>query len=293
MYKLSNNTIYGNDKSLFVSNGDHNLIEISGDSIALVTEVVKGFKEEKNIDLLFEELKNNFENDRSYFDEVCTWLINNRIIKRIDDDVHKEKKLEIKTFVNRNINQLKNDFFKLVSTPNERSPLNFIFEEELIKADLIILIAPLFENLEEILRINKYSFENKIPLCHIGIESSRTITLGPLVYSELRTPCINCYVKRKLTNLKNPQKIVSFIEHVNKDLINKSYETNNPWLKIAAIQLREELEIFFNSGKKISTLLGKSVVFDYNEYSVTKSMLLRTPACEVCNNIDRYSPFNI
>ena len=291
MYKLSNNSIYGNEKSLFVSSGDHNLIEISGDSVPFVNEVINGFKEEKTIDELYNQIKNYFDNDRTYFDEVCGWLIANKIIYQKDSD-----NLEIsilKTYLSCVRGKSAGIFFEYISNRVEKSSFKFILENDLSRADLVIVVAPLFENLEEVLRINKFTFENNIPLCHVGIESSRTITLGPLTYSGLRTPCLNCYIKRKITNLKSPHKTISFIEHSNKNVIKTSTEVNSSWIKVAAINLREELEIFFGSKKRISALLGKSLIFDYNDYSITKSRLLRTPLCDVCNNLDRYSPFNI
>jgi hypothetical protein len=292
MYNLNSNTIYKNDHCLFVANGDHNLIEISGDSVLLAEYVIEGFKTEVSPDVVFDKLKNAFDNDRSYFDEICEWLVNNRIIEQVNDQLN--EKISVPTYIV-NISNRSNPLkaHKELSESSNLFQYNFIEEPNCDKAELILIFAPLFENLNEVLHINQFAYEKKIPLCHIGVDSSSVFTLGPLVYSELRTPCLNCYTKRKLTNLKKPSKTLSFIQHSNKEIIYQSDLSKSNYAKIALMHLRIELDKFFRSRRRFSSLLGKSLVFDNNDYSIVKATLLKVPDCPICNSSQNYSPFNI
>lgn len=290
MYKLANNTIYGNEKTLFISNGDHNLIEIAGDSVLQVEQVIKGFSNQTSPDVLFNEIKDTFNNDREYFDEIFQWLISNRILEEVDDQT--KDSIQIATYLLNNTSLDSDSIFNLLSETVASYKCVFKREENYMNAELILIFAPLFENLSEVLKINQFSYSNKIPVCYVGLDSSRVFTVGPLVYSELRTPCLNCYIKRKLVNLKMPQKTISFIKHPNKQLISKSSYSSIVFSKIATYHLKIELEKFYRSNKKISTLLGNSLIFDNETYNITKAKILKTSGCDICNQTQNTSPFN-
>lgn len=291
MYKLSNNTIFGNEKVLFISNGDHNLIEIVGDDVLQVEQVIKGFRHQTSPDTLYNQIKHFLNNDKEYFDDICQWLINNKIIEEVES--LSDKLLEVPTYVLGTPHDNSETVFHILKEPIESHQYHFTKEADFEKAQLILIISPIFENSSEVLRLNEFAYIKKIPICYVGFDSSPIFSIGPLVYSELNTPCLNCYIKRKLTNLQKPQKTISFVKHPNKQLIAQSNHLKNIYSKIALYHLRAELEKFFRSKRRISAMLGNSLIFDNNTYNFTKAKVLKVTTCSICNSVQTTSPFNV
>lgn len=284
--RLSNTTIYSSSTSLYITSGDHNLIEVMGADVALLEGMLAGLAAADSLDCIYERFRSDCDDDRDYFDELIAWLVEQGIIlpklspvpppvatflhaPYLSEAVRLELLTQLSGFGTRKYEPVAN------------------YQD----AHLVLMLAPLFEYQAQLQQLNRYTYQQRIPVCHIGIDTG-TFTLGPLVHPAVGTPCLNCYLRRKLSNLKDPQKTLAFIQHPNKRCLTDADPRANPYLNVALTHVAVELDKFFDYNGQISPLLGKSIVFDHLDYGVTKSKILRVPGCDVCNPAPAYSAFN-
>ena len=286
-YTLRNSSVFQGNDRIFVTNGDHHILEVSGASVHLIAEVIKGFESNSNSDQVFNRVSPAFENDRDLFNETLDWLVSNRILIESSNGSSQQKKtirVHIvsppisETDQDRICSQLSVDAYRYV-------PVNKT------DAEFILILSPLFEQFDSIKEINLWAFENKIPVCHAGIDES-TFTLGPIADSRIDTPCLNCYSKRKISNLMKPAKTINFIRFSEKKKLAAYNITKNPFFDVMLVYLRNELEKYFRSGGYLCGIIGKSIVFDNFNYEISKSKILKTPGCPVCNQELLVSPLN-
>lgn len=284
--RLSNATIYSSSTNLYITSGDHSLIEVVGDDVALVEKILAGLAAMESLDSIYERIQVELDDDRDYFDEIIAWLQEQGIVIAEPESAPQA----VATFLHAPYLKTGPSDELLVRLsglgPREYKPVSDHQE-----AELILMLSPLFEYQEEVMNLSRYAYQQRIPICHIGIDTS-TFTLGPLMDAAVGTPCLNCYLRRKLANLKNPQKTLTFIQHPNKARLVQADPQSTPYFGVALTHLAVELNKFFSSTKQSSPLLGKSIVFDHFDYSITKSKILRVPGCEVCNPTSAYSALN-
>ena len=284
--RINNAAVYSSSTGLYVANGDHNLLEIVGDDVPLVEGILLGLAAVEPLDGIFERFRVTCNNEREYFDEVVSWLVEQGILL----SAQTEDVSSITTFLHAPYleESVRAEITAHLSKTGSR---DYVPVADYKEAQLILLFAPLFEHQAEVQRLNKYAYQNQIPLCHIGVDSG-TFTIGPLVHAAIGTPCLNCYLWRKIANLKNPDKTLAFIRHPDKSKLLNTDPRSNPYFKVALTHLAVEINTFFASKGTFCTLLGKSITFNHFEYDVMKSRILRLPHCEVCSTESAYYALN-
>lgn len=283
---VSNSALYGDSKTIYVTSGDHNLVEITGDDVGVVEVIIKEILSHPSRDEVFEKIKDQIDNDKDYYDGIIEWLISSNIVEETQPISC------VPQVMNTHI------FSPYLTLASQQQALADI-DTELIKytltdinsASLIIVFAPIFEFFEEVARINAFAYKHGVTICHVGMDRS-TFTLGPICEPKINSPCLVCYAKRKLSNLKNPQKTLSFVKHANKEIANHYNLQSNQYFKIALHYLKTELEKFTLTKGSISAIIGKSLVFDNIYYNISKSKILRLPGCPACNAEEHFSPLN-
>lgn len=288
--KLHNTSIYGSATSIYVTNGDHNLVEIAGEDLSLVETVLQAIEQGQPLETIFAANEARFNHDRAYFDQVIDWLLTSKVLERVRPAAEQPQARQIATHV-----------YCPSLSPAQHQTLvadglahqHFTFAlVPLAAAELIVVFAPLFESQDEILQLNAYAYAQGIPLCHVAVDAG-TFTIGPLVDPALKTPCLCCYNQRKLANLRNARKTLSFIRHPTKTRIRHTDISQNPYLPVALTHLKVELVNYFLGNTMRSPILGKSLVFDHLDYSISASKVLCVPGCAVCNPDAYYRVFNL
>ncbi len=284
--RLTNTTVYSSPTGLYVTSGDHNLAEISGADVAIVEEVLTGLAANEPLHCIFERLKATHEDDLDYFNEILAWLLEQNIVQTETTVAMKP----VPTFLHAPYlpESARADLLAALTSYGTQA---YCLAPTYQEAAFILLLAPAFEYQAALQRLNQYAYQHDIPVCHVGVDTG-TFTIGPLVSPGLRTPCLSCYLRRKLANLKNPEKTLTFIQHANKTRLTTADPRRNPYLRIALTHLAVELDSFFKYDRQFSPLLSTSVTFEHFAYQLTKSKVLRVPDCSVCNVAPAYAAFN-
>jgi hypothetical protein len=287
-YRLRNVSTYQAENKIYVADGDHNLIEISGDSVESVTAVLNVLETTSDPDDIYQKVKSTLSADREMFDQILHWLHTNHIIERINNGEALSKKT-IPTFIHTtHLTEAERQkvFQTLTSTKFE------FIEAEKEAAKFILVVAPIFDQYSSLASINEFAYEANIPICHIGIDSE-TFTLGPLSYPHMHTPCLKCYSQRKISNLKNPKRTIEFIRYADKKKISGVRIGESPYFfTVLLTYLKMELEKFFYFNGMYCEIVGKSLMFDHFNYEITKSRVLKIPGCPVCNSEVLVAPLN-
>ena len=287
--QLHNASVHGSATSIYITNGDHSLVEIAGEDLSLVEAVLLDVEQGLPLEAVFATHEARFNGDRAYFDQVIDWLLASNVLQRVRPAGEAPPAREVPTYVYgpnlaparqaEVLAQLGHAGFAYYPAPLE-------------EARLVIVFAPLFEAQDEVLRLNAEAYGRGIPLCHLAVED-HSFTIGPLVDPAQQTPCLCCYNQRKLANLRNARKTLSFIRHPNKTRIRHKDIAASPYFGVALTHLKVELAHYFQGHAKVSPILSKSLVFDNLDYSITPSKVLRVPGCAVCNPTAFYRVFNV
>lgn len=287
-YRLRNVSTYQAENKIYVADGDHNLIEISGDSVDSVTAVLNVMETSEDPEDIYQKVKSTLSADREMFDQILHWLLTNHIIERTHDGEASVKKI-IPTFIHTShlTQEERKRVFQTIST----AKFEFV-EAEKEDAKFILIVAPVFDQYASLAAINEFAYEENIPICHIGLDSE-TFTLGPLSYPHMHTPCLKCYSQRKISNLKNPKRTIEFIRYADKKKISGVRIGENPFFfTVLLTYLKMELEKFFYFNGMYCEIVGKSLMFDHFNYEITKSRVLKIPGCPVCNADVLVAPLN-
>lgn len=284
--KLTNTSIYSSATGLYIASGDHNLVEIAGADVPLVEKILVGLANADTVEGIYEQLRAECQDDRDYFDAIVAWLLEQNIVQAQPEAARPP----VATYLH--APHLPGEArAQLLAALSAHGTQQYSLVATYAEAEFMLLLAPLFEYQAELQQLNAFAYRHHLPMCHLGVDTG-TFTIGPLINPSLRTPCLSCYLRRKLANLKNPAKTLTFIQHTNKNRLAHADPRLNPYLNVALIHLAVELDSFFKHGRAYSPLLGKSIVFEHLEYSLTKSKILRVPGCEVCNAAPAYAAFN-
>lgn len=284
---VSTINIYSSNSNLFLTDGDHNLIEISGEHVGIIEQVLAGILRRENLDFIFTEIGHLIDNDKDFFNEIIDWLVDNSIINREKNDQKKEIRV---FFENMESTSAKKDFIKILN--GENRSVSFKICDAKQSANLILYFTPIFEDFNLLKLTNEFAYKNNINLLHVGIDRA-SFTMGPLVVPKQKTPCLVCYSKRKLANMKNPEATLKFSKYANKNIIYKYQIENNKHFRTLATYIASELSKFYDSGEIYSSLIAKSIFFDNAIYEVSKSKILRLPSCITCQNNNHQTAFNI
>ncbi|MFA8298924.1 MAG: hypothetical protein ACEPOV_02055 [Hyphomicrobiales bacterium] len=298
--KLQNINIYSSLEHLYLYKGDHKLFKIEGEERQLVEYCIDAIKTSETVEEAYNKIKDKLEEDEEFFLQILEWLDENEVIELEKTD--EEEKWEVKT---KEVIVVSSGFTKeevenkIISTLNEKGRklklkqfIDVRNDEvgELEEADLILLFSPVFEHYQKVYDINRQAYEKGIMLFHVGMEQN-TITLGPVVDSGFKTPCISCYLKRKITNLSNPKDFVKFMEIHDKKSLNELKLVENKYFDLMMSLLNLELEKVFIYNGMFSPLLGNSILFDPIGMFTEKSTIVKISDCTVCNTRSHYYPF--
>jgi hypothetical protein len=287
-YRLRNVSVYQAENSIYIANGDHSLVEISGKSVNAVVSVLSALEITSSPEILYEKVKSELGGDRAIFDQIIDWLLTNKIIERTRDGEAPIKRV-VRTYIHST--HLTEDQKEKVVERLSGERYGYVRTEK-GQAEFILIVSPIFDQMSEIMKINEFAYEENIPLCHVGIDAE-TFTIGPISHAKLNTPCLKCYSQRKISNLKNPKKTIEFVRYANKKQLSSARIAENPYFyNVLLTHLKVELEKFFQTNGLFSAIVGKSLMFDHFNYEITKSKILKVPGCPVCNSEVLVAPLN-
>lgn len=288
--------IYSVNNAIYILKSDKELIKFSGKDKQIIEKIIDEFAVISDPKEVFSLIKDSLNNDLGFFYEVIEWLCENNVLVKQDQEVSKSKKINIGIYgsfvspdsviesLRKKINCI--DKVKLYST--------IAVEEgfDIDEVNAFVILSPLFTNYSTTSKLNKKLYESEIPYIHLSFEGN-SFTIGPLMHSKFGTPCLDCYKKRKLANLDNPEGLLKFINIPNKKVIAKNSDpTNSPFFKIAVEFLARELEKISSSIYPNTALLAHDVTFNGWDYTSVKNKIFKLPFCEICSNVSIEAQFN-
>jgi hypothetical protein len=271
-YKLNNVTTFkGNKKTCYFINDDI-LIEVSGEDSKIISKIISFLKDsEKSLDKIYKEFKNISKSKLldciSLMSEYGFLSIKNQDIKTVKISI-------ISNSIN-NIKVIKDVFSKKQSNNIlykfiESHKYNEINLSQIKNADLVIFTDSLFDNYDEVIYLNNELFNNDIPSVYFSTIKQKIIEIGPLTDKKLQTPCLESFLKRKISNLKNPNIFVNVMNY-QKDQIRTT--TNENIIKMGCYLLKNELDSYFMNN--FSNLLGSYFEFDTHSFEVSKNLIIK------------------
>ena len=282
--QLNNLEVWQLKETLYFKYSDGHLLKISGENVSKIKyliEFLKEEKEEKDIQELTSEKISPEE-----IKELLTFLIKNGIVipdKKTENKIHKIAfygNVEALEYIKENI-KFKNEIIW-----NNISDLNSIEN-----VDLILFIAPVFDDIKFIEELSNYSYKKQIPLFYNEL-LPLAVNIGPFVMPQMHSPSLLCYTKRKMSNVKNLQLYSEFIFSLDKTKLNNVKLTNYPFYRISIELIIKELEQYIEYDGLLSNhLIAKSVIIDFLAYNIEKSRVLKDPSSELFHSTP-FTPFN-
>lgn len=288
MLELSQATIYRADQRLFATHSDHNLIEIVGDDVPFLEVIVQGAQAGQSVEAITDKLYNDFQIEEEYATQLIDWLADSGILQR-----HHKADVE-------NVERTAYIFAPMLTWEQKKEVCETISDSHLTispsdsveGANIVLFISPILDHLSDFESVNRVAYEAGIISFHFGADL-QTFTVGPLCIPTQQTPCLHCYFKRKLVNMRNLSQTLQFIRHPNRQLVHKGTQTNNPAFQLGLTHLRHELGRILQTDYIRSALTACSVVYDTVHHEVQSSRILKMPFCPVCaKRTPFYAPFN-
>lgn len=142
---------------------------------------------------------------------------------------------------------------------------------EIKNSDLVIFTDSLFDNYDEVIFLNNEFFNNNIPSVYFSTIKQKTIEIGPLTDKNLQTPCLESFLKRRVSNLKNPDVFVDVMSYYQKDQIRTTINENV--IRMGCYLLKNELDSYFINS--FSNLLGSYFEFDTDNFEISKNLIIK------------------
>ena len=298
--KLKNLSIYSTIDHLYLNKGDHKLFKVEGEERQLVEKCIEAVKDSTTIGEAFEKVKSDLDGDEDFFLQILEWLDENEVVKleKTEEETDWEAKTKEVVVVSgalseeeaKDVIQVLKEKGRNVQLHQYISLKNEKLDEISDEADIILVFSPVFENYQKVYEINKIAYKKGILLLHIGMEQS-TVTLGPLVNPKYKTPCLSCYLKRKVTNLANPKDFVHFMEIQDRKALSELRIRENKYFDLMLSMLNLELEKAFIYNALFSPLMGSSLIIDPIGMFMEKSTIIKVSDCDVCGTSSHYYPF--
>jgi len=292
--KLGIFDIFRSEEELFLSNGDHFLLKISGEDCLSLELMLKAFADESDRDVVYEKVKDTLEREK--YDNLLTWLIKNNILYEVNLQNTPETKnhnvIVFGEFIN--VSEVESKIVNRLNTEINKYHLKTVLcsdikEEYFEGVDLIIIFAPIFSSFEAFLEVNRISYEKKIPAIHVGV-GMNFFSLGPLSVASSQTPCLKCYSKRKIANFDRKEKYLKFIKYPNQKIVQNNNILEYSDLGLVVEFLKIELENYYS--RHSMYLFARSITIDLAGYNISSSKVLRVPSCNICDNSAIISPLN-
>ncbi len=275
MLELEDFSMFQNENTLYIQYDNGEQINVNGEHVRLITMLITLLEEKKQIDQkeILEFFTKQDSDIKNLIPELLEWMISSNLIKRVN-----EKVLSRKISVFGNFHDKKNiqKFVESLSTEN----INYSYKEtnfspeEVKDLDIVLVIGSGFENFKEILHLNQLLFLKNKTLIYAEI-SQQHITIGPICYKPLETPCLESFFKRRISNdYDNFKRISGFLEAP----IRKSFKFFDKSKFTGLLSEFLKLEIEDLVTKNYSSLMGNSLVYN----NVTKE-LYKTKIIKVHN----------
>jgi molybdopterin/thiamine biosynthesis adenylyltransferase len=297
--KVNNISIFSNADALYLTRADDNLIKITGKNKEILEQIIGSFSQTEDIEEAFLKAGNSV--DKGFFLQAVGWLKENQILVNGDRKRQEAQNIKIALYGDfadeaevseKLISKLNTEFLDYSLGSFSRSSQNDFSVDTFLKGiDIILLFSPLYNDSEVIDLINRNAYKKNIPVFHAGLDNTTAI-LGPIVDPSLLTPCIDCYEKRRFSNLDNADGFWNFITIKGKRKIHSANITHNRIFPVFAELISKELSNFWSEGAAFSPLLSRSIKFDLVNYEIIKSKILRVNSCDVCNKQTVYAPFD-
>ncbi|CAM3842235.1 hypothetical protein [Aquirufa aurantiipilula] len=284
---IPHQAIFCGPDTLFIVNGDQNLIEIQGESTPLIKQILQGIQQEDSISHIYEKHKEDFGDDFEVFQELFDWLKEKQVIQQTQSP----QKVKIHVLVDAKQSDQSSSLIHLLNQVSKPS-FEYILEDNLIDSDVILFVGSLFTHHKNIKELAQLSYEAKIPLLYTEIDSS-TFTIGPIISSKLLSPCLNCYANRKRVQLKNPKAFSVFQKKHNQEYVYTPLIQEKRYFLALSNFIHEELQQFFNSGLTFSPLIGQSFVVQGSPIEVQRYKILKVPQCPICSHKNQSMTFNV
>lgn len=284
---IPHQAIFCGPDTLYIVNGDQNLIEIHGESTPMIKEILKGIHQKISLESIYESHKAEFGHDNETFQELISWMKEKQVILQ-SKNTHT---IKIHVLIDA---KFSDQSTSLISSLNEISQksVEYTLEDNIKAADLILFWGSLFTHRNRIKDLAQLSYEAKIPLLYVDIDSS-SFTLGPIFSPELLSPCLNCYADRKQVQLKNPKAFSILQKKQNHEYIYTPLVKNKKYFTALVNFIHEELHQFILSGFTYSPLIGQSFVMTGSPIEVQKFNILKVPHCPICSQRNQSMTFNI
>ncbi|MGO1722376.1 MAG: hypothetical protein ACTHY9_06640 [Sphingobacterium sp.] len=277
---LKDLSIYKNQTQTYIGRGDGYLSVLEGEDVYLVNDILSilsANKEALNYDELREEITKKHEVEVLFFESIIDWLKSNGIIL-----VNEEKKGEVEILklaivgIDEEENGPCSEKLQAILGDTVKIEMASINDAEI---DLVILFSPILNK-----NITKYAeelYQNKIP--HIYLDySPYTITLGPAVIPAIKTPCLKCFMKRRLANTSDPKNYLKLIRIDNEVVAQTSFVKSNYHNTLLEWLGGEILRLMGSEWKSAGIVAkAKSINFATDELEVSK--IIKTVNCQVCN----------
>jgi hypothetical protein len=183
---LNSINIYSNNGTLFITDGDHNLIEVSGEQVPVIVQILECLLRKEKLDDTFSQVSHLVDNDQDFFNEIIDWLVENKILLR---PINQPKKIINIFFKNIKSATARKEFVNILN--EECLTASYKICEDIQEANLVLYFAPIFEDYSSFVLLNEFAYKNNINILHIGIDRA-SFTLGPLVVPKQKTPCLRC-----------------------------------------------------------------------------------------------------
>ena len=284
---IPHQAIFCGPDSLFILDGDQNLIEINGESSPLIKEILAGISQKQSLENIFKTHQEEFENDHDSFQELIAWMLDKQLIQQEIDP----QKIKIHLLIDSNPSTQSASIIKALNDLN-RNQMEYIQEDSLNKSDLILYIGSLFTQRKNIKELAKLNYEAKIPLLYSEIDSS-SFTLGPIISPELLSPCLNCFADRKQVQLKNPKAFSILQRTQNQESIFTPLLKDKLYFPAFLNFINHEIQNFFLSHLSYSPLLGQSYFINGHTLEIQKIKILKVPHCSICSKKNQSVTFNV
>ncbi|RXK49830.1 TOMM precursor leader peptide-binding protein [Aquirufa rosea] len=283
---ITHQAIFCGSNTLYIVDGDQNLIEIQGESTPLIKDILQGIKENLTPKTIFEQHKELFEHDQEVFHELWNWMLEKQIIQK--ENAGRSIKIHL------TIDLSSSDQIQpIIDSLNEISLGTFcyVYEEKIDESDIILYIGSLFPHRERVDRLAQQSYHLNIPLLYAEIDRN-TFTIGPMIYSEVNSPCLNCFASRKQVQLKNPQAFKRLATNQDRESIYSPVLKSKIYYPAFVNFLHQEMMSFFISDRTYSTLIGQSVLVNPRNWEIQKLKILKVPHCNICSHQNQSILFN-
>lgn len=289
--------IFESNEGIYISRGDHALVNVKGNDVPLVLNVIRAFRENDSMDEVYYDLMQKYGIDESRYHRIVNWLLNNRILRQERPARTNTYRLTVigsfnsaEQVTDKLLSQLDgaDAHFTLQQFIDIRQP--FVPTSLDADTDLVVVFSPLFEQFDRFKQINETLYKQQLRYLHVGIDESG-YTLGPLVLPALKAPCLKCYAQRKIVNMADPDQYLKFTALTN---VEKLTDMSLPAMRHFDL-LAKHVQLVVTDYLRLghSEFLGKSVVVDLVGSQMHTSKVLKVPTCSVCGSADNvFAPFH-